>query len=140
MASFRYTIDIAATPDRTWHVLGDITSVDQWIPGVIAVTRTGGGRLCSFDDGHTQNEEILDYSPQNRSYRYRIEGAPMPVTENTGTFAVEDVDGQARVIWQSSFIALDPAMEAQLAQLWEPYLPLVLANLKRFIETTARPR
>jgi len=135
MTSFRHTIDIATTPDRTWQVLGDITSVDQWIPGVVAVTRTGSGRLCSFDDGHTQNEEILDYSPETRSYRYRIEGAPIPVTDNTGTFAVEDVDGQARVIWQSSFTALDSAMESQLAEMWEPYLPLVLTNLKKLIES-----
>jgi hypothetical protein len=58
------------------------------------------------------------------------------VTDNTGTFAVEDVDGQARVIWQSSFTAIDPAMESQLAQMWEPYLPLVLANLKKLVEST----
>jgi len=136
MASFRYTIDIAATPEQVWQLLGDVMSVDQWIPGVVAVTRTGTGRLCSFEDGHTQDEEIMDYSPQTRSYRYRIEGAPLPVTDNTGTFAVEDVDGRARVIWQSSFTALDPAMESQLAQMWEPYLPLVLTNLKKLIENT----
>ena len=138
MASFRYTIDIAATPEQTWQVLGNITSVDQWIPGVVSVTRTDSGRLCSFDDGHTQNEEILDYSHQTRSYRYRIEGAPIPVRDNTGTFAVEDVDGQARVLWQSSFTALDPAMESQLAQMWEPYLPLVLNNLKNLVESRWR--
>src|SRR5262245_7550497 len=135
MASFRYTIDVAATPEQVWEVLGDVTSVDQWIPGVVAVTRTGSGRLCSFDDGHTQDEEILDYSPHTRSYRYRIEGAPLPVTDNAGTFAVEDIDGHARVIWQSSFTALDPAMESQLAQMWEPYLPLVLTNLKNIVES-----
>lgn len=136
MASFCYTIDIAATPEQVWHVLGDVMSVDQWIPGVVAVTRTGSGRLCTFEDGHTQNEEILDYSSQTRSYRYRIEGAPMPVTDNAGSFAVEDVDGQSRVIWQSSYRALDPAMESQVAQMWEPYLPLVLTNLKKLIEST----
>jgi hypothetical protein len=37
-------------------------------------------------------------------------------------------------VWQSSFVALDPAMDAQLAQMWEPYLPLVLANLKNLVE------
>ena len=79
MSSFRHTIDIAATPEQVWQVLGDLTSVDRWIPGVTSVTRTDTGRLCTFDDGHIQDEQILDYSPQTRSYRYVIEGAPLPV-------------------------------------------------------------
>jgi carbon monoxide dehydrogenase subunit G len=134
MPSFRHTIEIAATPERVWQIVGDLTSVDRWIPGVAAVARTEAGRVCTFDDGHTQDERILDYSPRARSYRYVIEGAPLPVTDNTGSFTVEDADGQARVVWQSSFVALDPAMESQLAQMWEPYLPLVLANLKKLAE------
>jgi uncharacterized protein YndB with AHSA1/START domain len=134
MPSFRQAIDIAATPEQVWRVLGDLTSVDRWIPGVTAVTRTDAGRVCTFDDGHTQEEQILDYSPQTRSFRYVIQGAPLPVSENTGSFIVEEAAGQARVVWQSGFVALDPAMESQLAQMWEPYLPLVLANLKKLVE------
>jgi carbon monoxide dehydrogenase subunit G len=134
MPSFRHTIDIAATPEQVWRVLGDLTSVDRWIPGVTAVSRTDTGRVCTFDDGHVQDEQILDYSPQTRSFRYVIDGAPLPVRDNTGAFTVADADGQARVIWESSFIALDPAMAAQLAEMWEPYLPMVLANLKRLVE------
>ena len=134
MPSFRHTIDIAADPEQVWQVLGDLTSVDRWIPGVTAVTRTDTGRVCTFDDGHVQDEQILDYSPQTHSYRYVIDGAPLPVRDNTGTFTVEDAGGQARVIWESSFVALDPAMEAKLAKMWEPYLPMVLANLKKLVE------
>jgi uncharacterized protein YndB with AHSA1/START domain len=134
MPSFRHTIDIAATPEQVWQILGDLTSVDRWTPGVTTVTLTDAGRVCTFDDGHTQDEQILDYSPQARSYRYVIDGAPLPVRDNTGSFTVEDADGQTRVVWQSSFVALDPAMESQLEQMWEPYLPLVLANLKKLVE------
>lgn len=135
MPSFRHTIDIAATPEQVWQVLGDLTSVDRWIPGVTAVTRTDTGRVCTFEDGHTQDERILDYSAPDRCYRYVIDGAPLPVRDNTGSFTVEDTDGQSRVVWQSSFVALDPAMDSQLAQMWEPYLPLVLANLKNLVES-----
>jgi uncharacterized protein YndB with AHSA1/START domain len=135
MASFRHTIDIAATPEQVWRVLGDLTSVNRWIPGVTKVARTDSGRVCTFDDGHVQDEQILDYSPQTYSYRYIIGGAPLPVRDNTGSFTVEDADGHARVIWESSFTALDPAMSAQLAEMWEPYLPMVLANLKKLVES-----
>jgi len=137
MPTFRHTIDIGATPDLVWAVLGDISSVDRWIPGVSAVTVDGMTRVCTFEDGHTQDEQILDYSPQNRSYRYLIEGAPLPVTDNSGSFTVEDVNGQARVVWESSFELLDPTIGEQLAEMWEPYLPMTLANLKQVVETPA---
>ena len=134
MPSFRHTIDIAATRDQVWQVLGDVTSVDRWIPGVTAVTRTETGRVCTFADGHIQDERILDYSPETYSYRYVIDGAPLPVTDNIGGFAVEEADGHARVVWESSFAPTDPAMADQLAQMWEPFLPIVLSNLKNLVE------
>ena len=134
MPSFRHTIDIAATPERVWAVLGDLASVDKWIPGLTAATRTPTGRVCTFADGHTQDEQILDYSPQDRSYRYVIDGAPLPVRDNTGRFAVEAADGHARVVWESSFEALDSAAASELARQWEPFLPIVLANLKTVVE------
>jgi carbon monoxide dehydrogenase subunit G len=136
MPTFRHTIDIDATPDEVWAVLGDLGSVDRWIPGVTSVASTATGRTCTFADGHTQTEEILDYSPGEHSYRYVIEGAPMPVRENTGRFAVEARDGGATVVWESSFVALDPATEDTLAGMWEPYLPMVLGNLKAVVEKT----
>ena len=77
---------------------------------------------------------ILDYSPRERSYRYLIEGAPLPVRDNTGRFAVEEIGGQARVVWESRFEPVDPAAAAELSSLWEPFLPMVLTNLKNLVE------
>jgi mxaD protein len=134
MPSFSHTIDIAATPDEVWAVLGDLTSVDRWIPGVTSVTRTDTGRVCTFADGHTQQEQIVEYSPGNRSYRYVIDGAPLPVRDNTGRFAVEDLDGGSRVVWDSSFVPLDPATGDDVARMWESFLPVVLGNLKEVVE------
>src|SRR5262245_10236221 len=134
MPSFRHTIDIAGTPEQVWDDLGDLTCFDRPTPGAAAARCTDSGRACTFKDGHVQSEQILDYSPQPRSYRYVIDRAPLPVRDNIGTFTVEDADGQARVIWESSFVALSPAQAAQLAEMWEPYLPTVLANLKKLVE------
>ena len=138
MPSFRHKIDIDATPEQVWAVLGDIGSVDRWIPGVTSVTVDGLARVCSFEDGHTQDEQILDYSTETRSYRYVIEAAPLPVADNTGSFKIEEANGQTRVVWESSFQPLDPTMEQQLCEMWEPYLPMTLANLKRLIEGAVR--
>jgi mxaD protein len=134
MPAFRCTVDIAATPDEVWAVLGDLTAVDRWIPGVTSVVRTDSGRVCTFADGHTQTEQVLDYSPEARSYRYVIDGAPLPVRDNTGRFGVEPVEGGARVVWESSFVPLDPATGDEVARMWEPFLPLVLDNLKTVVE------
>lgn len=134
MAAFSESIDINATPAEVWAVLGDLSAVGRWIPGVTAVIVEGMRRVCTFEDGHRQDEQILDYSPTARSFRYRIDGAPLPVTDNTGSFTVQHDDGVTRVVWESSFQPLDAAMSEQLAQMWQPYLPMALGNLKQVIE------
>jgi hypothetical protein len=40
----------------------------------------------------------------------------------------------ARIVWESSFVALDPAAEAEISRLWTGMLPTVLGNLKTLIE------
>ena len=140
MPTFSHSIDIDATPEQVWAVMGDLVAVDRWVPGIAAVAVEGMSRVCTFQAGHTQHEQILDYSPQTRSYRYQIEGAPLPVTQNTGSFQVQEAGAVSRVVWESSFTPLDPAMADQLATMWEPYLPLVLANLKSLVEGVRIPR
>jgi carbon monoxide dehydrogenase subunit G len=133
MPSFTETIEVDADPDTTWRILGDIASVDRWIPGVTKVEVDGMSRVCTFADGHTQHEAILDYSPATRSYRYTIDGG-LPVSGNQGRFAVEPLASGARIVWESSFVALDPAAEAELSRLWRGMLPAVLGNLKSLVE------
>jgi hypothetical protein len=142
MPTFTHTIDVAADPATAWEVLGDLASVDRWIPGITKVELDGMIRRCTFADGHTQDEEILDYSPATRSYRYIIDGG-LPVTDNTGRFAVEPSQserGGARIVWESSFAALDPASEDELRRMWEGMLHSVLGNLKALVEPRVQQR
>ena len=113
-------------------MLGDIASVNRY-PRRHLRHRRRDEPGVHLRDGHTQDEQILDYSPWKRSYRYLIEGAPLPVTDNSGSLA-EEVDGVSRVVWESSFEPVDETMGAQLAEMWEPYLPMTLANLKRVVD------
>ncbi len=136
MPTFTHTIDVAVDPATAWEVLGDLAAVGRWIPGVTKVEVDGMIRRCTFADGHTQHEEILDYSPATRSYRYVIDGG-LPVTDNQGRFAVEPSQterGGARIIWESSFAALDPAREDELSRMWAGMLRSVLGNLKTLVE------
>lgn len=136
MPSFHQTVDIEADPDATWSVLGDLASVRHWIPGIAGVEVDGMSRVCTFTDGHVQHEQISDYSPERRSYRYTIEGG-LPVRDNRGSFAVEARPGGSRIVWDSSFEPLDPGSEAQVSEMWRAALPVVLGNLKRLVETGA---
>jgi hypothetical protein len=141
MPTFSHTIEVAANPDAAWEVLGDLASVDRWIPSVTKVELDGMIRRCTFADGHTQHEEILGYSPATRSYRYTIEGG-LPVTDNRGRFAVEPLETErgARIVWESSFTALDPAREDELSRMWAGMLPAVLGNLKTLVEQRIEQR
>src|SRR6266508_5959776 len=129
MPTFTETIEVAADPDAAWRVLGDLAAVDRWIPGITKVELDGMTRVCTFADGHTQQEAILDYSPAARSSRYTIDGG-LPVADNRGRLAVEPTGNGTRIVWESSFTALDPTAEAELARLWAGMLPIVLGSLK----------
>ena len=133
MPTYTEMIEVAADPDTAWRVLGDLGAVDRWIPGITKVEMDGMTRVCTFADGHTQDEAILDYSPATRSYRYTIDGG-LPVADNRGRFAVEPAGNGARIVWESSFVALDPAAEAEVSRLWAGMLPVVLGNLRTVIE------
>ena len=133
MPSFTETIEVAADPDTAWQVLGDLATVDRWVPGITKVELDGMTRVCTVADGHTQREAILDYSPAARSYRYTIDGG-LPVADNRGRFAVEPAGNGARIVWESSFVVLDPAAEAVVSQLWAGMVPIVLGRLKTLIE------
>jgi carbon monoxide dehydrogenase subunit G len=133
MPTFTETINVAAAPDTAWRVLGDLGAVDRWIPGITKVELDGMRRVCTFADGHTQHEAILDYSPATRSYRYTIDGG-LPVADNHGRFVVQPAGSGARIVWESSFVVLDPAAEAEVSRLWAGMLPIVLGNLRTVIE------
>jgi Polyketide cyclase / dehydrase and lipid transport len=56
------------------------------------------------------------------------------VADNRGRFTVEPAGDGARIVWESSFVVLDPAAEAEFARQWAGMLRTVLSNLKALIE------
>lgn len=67
-------------------------------------------------DGHSQHQAILDYSPATRSYHYTIDGG-LPVATTAAALAVQPAGNGARIVWESSFVVLDPAAEAEVSRL-----------------------
>jgi hypothetical protein len=131
--SFKETIEVDADADATWEVLGDLTSVQHWIPGVVEVELTNDGRICKFGDGRSQHETISDYSVESRSFRYAILDAP-GVRDSRGSFTIEAREVSSRVIWESGFEPLDEEAAAERTRMWEMGATMILSNLKRVIE------
>lgn len=134
MPRLRRNIEVHAPAERAWAVLGDLVHADRWIPGITRVQVEGTSkRVCTFADGHVQHEEIAEYSPERRSYRYSIEGTP-GMRRNRGTFAVEDRTPGSVVHWESEFEVLDAGQEAQVTTMWNDAMRTVLDSLRRVIE------
>lgn len=134
MPEFRETIDIDASPEEAWSVIGDLRSVERWVPRLERVEVNGLTRVCTMADGTVQHELISDYSEADRSYRYAIEGG-LPVRDNRGSFRVEErPGGGSRIVWESSFEPATAAAGDEIVEMWRGALPGLMQNLKAVIE------
>ncbi|HEY6002661.1 MAG TPA: SRPBCC family protein [Anaeromyxobacter sp.] len=137
MPKFQHTLELAASPERAWEVVGDLAGVTRWIPGCTRAEVDGAGRrVCTFADGHVQHERILGRSDASRSYRYEIESG-VPMRNARGRFAVLPRGEGSAVVWESEFDA-DPGSEAQLREMWERATGMVLDALRRAVEAPSR--
>lgn len=134
----RNTIVIDASPEQVWEVLGDLAATNEWLPGVVKAEVDGSKRLCAMADGSEIHEEISDYEPEQRSFRYRHLQVPLPVKDSGGSFVVESgQNGDSTVVLESSFAALDPGQEDQLGQMIEGAFQQALESLRRRVERGA---
>ena len=107
MIHFERALDIDASPDALWSVVGRFMHIDEFAPLVASVDaltegedRVGSKRRCNFDDGTSVVEEVTTWEPHRR-YRVRLsEMAAMPLHEAFAEVSVEPLDsGGARVTW-----------------------------------------
>ena len=135
----RNTIAIDAAPEEVWQVLGDLAATSEWLPGVVKAEVDGSTRVCTMADSSEIREEITDYEPERRSFRYRHLQVPLPVKDSGGSFAVDaEGDGTSIVVLESSFAALDPDQEPQVGQMIEEAFQNALESLKRRVEQGTR--
>lgn len=139
MVRLRNTVVIDSNPDAVWEVLGDLAATTEWLPGTVAARMDDDVRTCTTADGFDIRERITDYSPERRSYRFEHLALPVPVRDSGGTFSVElAAAGGAEVVLETSFEALDPAQEEQVARMMDGALGQALQSLKRRVEQGMR--
>jgi carbon monoxide dehydrogenase subunit G len=133
---FEKTLQVSAPADRAWAVIGDLTVMGE-LAGATEVKVEGMTRVCTFRDGTVQHERISDYLPDQRSYRYSIEGGPLEVKKNQGSFAVNAADTDSVVVWEAEFEPMDPSQEQEMSEMWEGAMEQVLAGVKERIEAAS---
>jgi hypothetical protein len=105
MAEAFASIELPATPDQVWQLIGGFDSLPDWLPYIPSSVLSEGGRVRTLanPDGEAIVERLLAFDEAARSYSYAILQAPFPVTAYRSTLRVHDLDGQARVEWFGEF-------------------------------------
>ncbi|MFJ5299292.1 SRPBCC family protein [Pseudomonas sp. NPDC088368] len=107
MAHASATLDIPASADNVWQLVGGFDSLPDWLPFIPKSELSEGGRVRTLQtpDGDTIIERLEGFDNDGRWYSYSITKAPFPVTGYRATLRVEVLgsSGTARVTWSADF-------------------------------------
>ena len=105
MATASATIDIPATADQVWQLLGGFDTLPDWLPLITESTLSEGGRVRSLKtaDGGVVIERLQTFDNAARTYSSSIEQGPFPATDYLATLKVEAQGQGARVTWSGRF-------------------------------------
>jgi hypothetical protein len=105
MATASATIDIPASADQVWQLIGGFNSLPDWLPFIPKSELSEGGRVRSLQtaDGAVVIERLQTFDDDGKTYSYSIEQAPFPATQYLATIKVEARGDGARVTWSGRF-------------------------------------
>lgn len=107
MATTTVSIEIPASVDQVWQLVGGFDSLPDWLPFIPKSMVSEGGRVRTLttSDGGTVIERLEAFDNRQRSYSYSIIQAPFPVVDYLSTIAVVATadNNITRVEWSGSF-------------------------------------
>lgn len=105
MATASAFIDIPATADQVWQLIGGFDTLPDWLPFISKSELSEGGRVRSLQtaDGAVVVERLEAFDNAGKSYSYSILQAPFPATDYLATIRVEAQGQGARVTWSGRF-------------------------------------
>ena len=107
LAEASVSIDVAASPDQVWRLIGGFGSLPDWLPYIPKSELSAGGRVRHLANlrGDTIVERLEVFDDAARSYSYSILQAPFPVSGYLSTLRVQQAaDGnRSRVEWSGKF-------------------------------------
>ena len=95
------TIEVAASPDKTWALVGDFAGLVGWFPAVTESKVEGSGvgalRYLAMPDGNrlTERQEARDEA--GRSYDYTAIAGALPCTDYRSRIAVTPSGAGSRI-------------------------------------------
>jgi len=121
MAQASATVEIPATPEEVWELIGGFGSLPDWLPYIPESKLTAGGLLRHLANpgGEAIIERLEHYDNANWTYSYSILQSPFPISRYVATLRVQvAADGKAsRVVWCGDFDA-DGVSDEQVCELF----------------------
>ena len=111
MIHFERNLEIDATPDAVWAMLGNFMHIDEFAPEIVSVDALtdgedgiGSKRRNNFENGTSLVEEVTEWEPKRR-YRVQLsEMSSMPLHEAYSAMSVEPTDnGRSIVTWDMDY-------------------------------------
>ncbi|KRP66542.1 SRPBCC family protein [Pseudomonas orientalis] len=135
MAKASSVIEIPASADQVWALIGGFNSLPDWLPFIAKSEPGEGGRVRHLHttDGGQIVERLQTFDNVARTYSYTIGQSPFPVSAYLATVQVEALtDASAKVTWSGVFTpaagTTDEAVEELFAGVYGDGLTALRAN------------
>jgi carbon monoxide dehydrogenase subunit G len=134
MPRLRNEIEIDASADEVWSLVGDLEATPEWIPGIVEARVEGDRRVCRTADGQEIHERV-SASDDDRTLTYEQSRVPLPIQGSRGTIRVVGNGTGSRVEWEAEFEA-----PAEVATMVDGYYKQTLESLRERVRSSgARP-
>jgi Polyketide cyclase / dehydrase and lipid transport len=127
-------ITIARRPEQVWAILGDLSAVTRWVPGVSSARMEGMRRICELEEGGEIHEKIIGLSNERRRYSYDQVVHPLGFRRSRGMLAVDANGDGSRVNWNAEVDFVDGIQEAQVLPMLRKGYAAALQRLKHLAE------
>ena len=102
------SVDVEATPQAVWALIGPFCAIKDWLPPVGTCTEDGKSpptrTLVTKDGAATFVEAQIERNDAAHFYTYAFQSSPLPVTHYTSTIKVAARgDGKATVTWRGTY-------------------------------------
>lgn len=136
--SLKKTVNLKASPEATWSLIGDYCAIEKWHPAVAkceivsgAENRAGSVRVLTLGNGATIREELVKHDAKGRTYSYKILESPLPVVSYVATITVLPGSAGGSVVeWKSTFKAASGTDDATASTTIEGIYDAGLTNLQ----------
>lgn len=121
MATAEAKIELSASADQVWALIGGFGSLPDWLPYIPESELAEGGRLrrLATPDGERIVERLTAYNHAERSYSYAILEAPFPVINYHSTLKVNATpDGRNAIVAWSGEFTPDGVSDAEASTLF----------------------